>query len=131
MSLIVYLPEIKEAGKRLQRMIGDLTCQDSIEIFFSLEKLDFRIRNSPRNGDIVLLFIANRKDLDELMPYRQIFDGMRIVTIVPDREKETVSKGHLFRPRYLSFKDSDFSDLSQVLKKLLNTNSPKDLMNTY
>ena len=35
------------------------------------------------------------------------------------REEDTVSKGHLLRPRYLTYADGDFEDVAAVLEKIL------------
>lgn len=123
MSLIVYLPKMDEAGKRLQCLVGELISQDSIELFYTFHGLDVKLKNFSGNRDIALLLASTRQELDELLARRVLLSSLRVVLIIPDREKETISKGHLLRPRYLSFRDGDFSDVAQVLQKLLNTAS--------
>lgn len=121
MSLIVYLPKNDEAGKRLQRRVGELTCQDSIEFFYTFQGLEQRLRSPSGNEDIALLLASNLQALEGLIANRYLFASRRIILIVPDRKKETISKGHLLRPRYLSCRDSDFSDVDLVLKKMCKT----------
>ena len=45
---------------------------------------------------------------------------LRLILILPDREKGTISKGHLFRPRYLTYADGDFLDVAAVLAKMID-----------
>jgi hypothetical protein len=125
MSLFIYLSKLDDASRRLQRIIGDLNCQDSIEIFYTFDGFECRVKTSFGNGDIALILASTRQDLDALICNRDLFNSLKVVLIVPDRKKETIFKGHLFRPRYLSFRDSDFSDVSQVLQKLLKTASKR------
>lgn len=119
MSVIVYLPKMDETGKNLQHLVGELTCRDSIELFYTFHGLDHRLKSFSGNGDIVLLLASTCQDLDELICSRESFNSRQVILIVPDREKETISKGHQLRPRYLGFRDSDFSDVALVLQKML------------
>ena len=48
----------------------------------------------------------------------KLLTDMRILLILPDRNKETVSAGHRLRPRYMSDADSDFEDVVAVVKQI-------------
>jgi len=118
MGLIVYIPQMDEPGKRLQRMIGDLIWRDSIEIIYTFKGLEFRLQHPDGNEDIALLFASTPNDLNELVTSRPLLNNLRIILILPDEQKETTTKGHLLRPRFLSYKDGDFLDLALVLRKM-------------
>jgi hypothetical protein len=120
MSLLVYIPQMDEPGRRLQRIIGDLIWRDSIEIIYTFQQLEFRLYHPSGHEDIALLFASTSKDLNELITSRSLLNHLRIILILPDEERETTTKGHLLRPRFLSYKDGDFSDLALVLQKMKN-----------
>jgi hypothetical protein len=122
MGLIVYIPQRDEPGRKLQRMIGGLTWRDSIEIIYTFKQLEFRLYHLSGNEDIALLLASTRKDLNELITTSSLLNHLRIILILPDEEKETTTKGHLLRPRFLSYKDGNFSDLALVLQKIKNKN---------
>ena len=42
----------------------------------------------------------------------------RIERLIPDRKKGTIELAHLLLPRFLSQKESDFTDLKIVLNKM-------------
>jgi hypothetical protein len=69
--------------------------------------------------DIVILHAADRTDLDEILSIRQLLDDLRTILILPDRDHDTIAQGLTLRPRYLSFTDGDFGDVSAVLAKML------------
>jgi hypothetical protein len=124
MCLLVYIPRKDEQGKQLQGMIGNFFCQDSIEIFYDFTRFDFRLRNRTGHEDIALLYASTSKDLNDLIACRNLLSNLRLVIILPDSEENTIAKGHLLRPRFLSYQDNGFSDLSAVLQKMLKTSSP-------
>jgi hypothetical protein len=68
---------------------------------------------------------SSREDLEAILSIVELFYDLRIILILPDRKKETISKGLKLYPRYLSYADGDFSDVAAVLEKMLghlNTN---------
>jgi hypothetical protein len=118
MSLIVFIPKADEAGRRLHQMIGQLMWQDSIEIFSHFKQLYDRLGRPSGNEDIGLFCASTPQDLDDLVNCVHLFDNLRLILILPDRENQTIAKGHLLRPRFMCYLDSDFSDLALVLKKM-------------
>lgn len=125
MSLIVYIPQEDEPGQRLQKMIGHLFWEDTIEIFYTSKRLFFRLRHPVGNEDIALLLASTSGDLNNLVTNSHLLNNLRIIIILPDREEGTIAKGHLLRPRFISYADNNsFSELSQVLKKMRKTAFP-------
>jgi hypothetical protein len=124
MGLLVYIPKKDEQGRQLQQMVGGLLWQDSIEIFYEFKYFDFRLRNLTGNEDIALLYASTAEDLDDLVANRNLFLNLRLVLILPDSDEGTIAKGHLLRPRFMSYQDNSFADLSAVLQKMRKKSSP-------
>ncbi|MCD6199973.1 MAG: hypothetical protein J7K15_15635, partial [Deltaproteobacteria bacterium] len=51
---------------------------------------------------------------------RDLIWDLRLILILPDREAGTIAKGHILRPRFLTYLDSDFTEVAAVLKKMLS-----------
>jgi hypothetical protein len=127
MDLIVYVPQEDESGRRLQEMVGRLVWQDTIEIFYTLKRLFFRLRHPTGQEDIAVLLASSTKELNELVTNSHLLNCLRIILILPDEEENTIAKGHLLRPRFISYKDNRFSDLSLVLQKMRKAACPQSL----
>jgi hypothetical protein len=124
MCLLVYIPKMDEQGKQLQRMVRNMVWQDSMEIFYEFNLFNTRLRYRTGHEDIALLYASTSKDLDDLVACRDLFSNLRLVIVLPDGEEVTIAKGHLLRPRFMSYLDSGFSDISAVLQKMLKTAFP-------
>ncbi|OQX10896.1 MAG: hypothetical protein BWK76_19970 [Desulfobulbaceae bacterium A2] len=79
--------------------------------------------NSPRSlelrsGDIAILFAANRAELEELLAAREVFEGFRIVLVVPDCLPETLHLAGPLNPRYTATVLHSIEELSAVLHKM-------------
>ena len=68
---------------------------------------------------MAVLLAASKGQLSELLSLRELLNDVRIILILPDRGRETISQGHLLRPRFLSYADGDLTDVIAVLSKML------------
>ncbi|MBW1741791.1 MAG: hypothetical protein JRJ42_11835 [Deltaproteobacteria bacterium] len=119
MNLLFYKPGTNEAGEQLQRVIEALVPRRKTEIYRTMESLSGRLRQSKYDLAIAVLLAASSEDLMELLSIRDLLDDVRIILVLPDRENDTIRKGHTLRPRFLTYADSNFVDVSAVLSKML------------
>jgi len=120
MILLFYAREEHGAGERLQTLIEELVSEDNIEICMTIGSLFQRLRQPTYDLSIVVLLAADSQDLTELLSVRDLIWDLRLILILPDREAGTIAKGHILRPRFLTYLDSDFADVTAVLKKMLS-----------
>lgn len=107
------------AGNRLRKSIEPVVSCQHLEIQRSIKELSKRLNRFPREIDLAVLFAASKDQLSELLSLRELLNDVRIILILPDRGRETISKGHLLRPRFLSYADGDLTDVIAVLSKML------------
>jgi hypothetical protein len=120
--MIVYISKADEAGRRLEQLIGHGTHHGKTEIVSTFKDLKDTLQRPSWFGETALLFAATSKDLTKLVAIRHLFDGLRIILILPNQKKETISLGHLLHPRFISIRDSDFSDVSLVIQRMEKAN---------
>lgn len=61
----------------------------------------------------------------ELIEYREWLGDRRLILVLPDDDIETISQGHALRPRFVTYVESDFIDISAVLGKMLGVRVPQ------
>jgi len=121
MEVFFYAKEKEGAGKRLQKVIEMLVPKRKTVIFRTTSGLARRLKR-PRSANdrtVGVLLAASRKDLQDILSIGELLGDVRIIIVLPDREEETIAKGHILRPRFTTYTDSDFEDIAAVLKKML------------
>ena len=121
MEVFFYAKTKEGAGKRLQKIIEMLVPKSKTVIFRTTNGLSRRLRRPKPANDLTVgvLLATSRRDLQDILSIRELLGDVRIIMILPDREGETIAKGHSLRPRFITYADSDFEDISAVLKKML------------
>ena len=119
MSLLLFSASAKGAGKRLQRLVEVQFPTQKTEVCRTIKDLSARLRGLRYNLDVAVLLVTIKNQLGELLTISDLLDGLRIILILPDWKRDTIVKGHTLRPRFLTYADTDFSDIGAVLNKML------------
>lgn len=125
MKVLFYTGPAEENGEKIQSVVEALVPKQKIEIYRTTKTLSQRLRRPIGSLTLAVLFTATQEDFQDLLSLHDLLCDLRIVLILPDRDTETVSKGLTLRPRFFSFADSDFTEVSAVLAKMLKVYSEK------
>ena len=123
MTLFLYEKEFNGAAERLRRVIETFMSKEYIEVFRDINDLSYKLRQPQASDDtiITVLVASNGEDLSDILSIRDLLDDVRVIMVLPDREEVTIAKGHILRPRFITYTDSDFTEVGEVLKKMFET----------
>jgi hypothetical protein len=89
-----------------------------IEIYRSLRSLLHRLQHPPDQSFVVILLAADREELSSFHSLSPWLAEGRLVLIIPDQGEETLKGAHRLRPRFFTYPDSNFSELSAVIDRI-------------
>jgi hypothetical protein len=124
MNLLLYATGPRGTGKQLQKVIEGLFPENKTEIYRTIDGLSDRLRRPRYDLAVAVLLAASKQDLLDLLSIRDLLDDLRVILLLPNREKDTITKGHTLRPRFLTYADSDFLDVAAVLSKMVRNTHP-------
>jgi hypothetical protein len=123
MDLLFYATDTKNTGKPLWDLYLDLDDKYDGEFYLKIDDLVDRLRRPKSDPTIAVFLAATRQDLEDLLTFRDFFDRIRIILILPNRDEETITKGHALLPRFLTYVDGNFDWVKAVLRKMLSNNN--------
>ena len=117
--MYVYLYTTKSNGSNsLLRSVEKVVPEGNIQQFASIEELSRKLRE-PKEGHVIAVLMATtREELIELSLLGNQFRDMKRILIIPDEEDETISLAHSMKPRFLSTRTDDFSEIEAVLGRI-------------
>jgi hypothetical protein len=92
-----------------------------IRIFQQLTALQELLRTIVEPGSIAVLSAVDQAELRQMQALRGLLTEIFIVLVIPDYKKSTIRLAQLLLPRFISQKEDSYSDLKEVLKKMVNT----------
>jgi hypothetical protein len=118
MRVLLYTSDLSGVGGKILEEIDRLVPQEKIEIYQTTQTLSRRLCQPRFNLAVAIVITSNMKELQDILSFRELFQDLRIILILPDRKKMTVSMGHLLLPRFLDYMDGDFKKITAVLKRM-------------
>jgi hypothetical protein len=119
MSVLLYAPVSRLIKDKFQNEIEKFVPAEEIEIYRTKEELSNRLRLPEKDITVAVLIATNKKDFRGILSLRELLRDLRIILLLPNREKDTIAEGHSLRPRFLGYADSDLMFIVPVLKKML------------
>jgi two-component system NtrC family response regulator len=100
---------------------GTLFLDEIGELPFLIQKRSLWVIMPIEPDSIAVLSASNREELQQMQLLRGLLTEIYVIVVIPDRKDSTIRLAHLLLPRFLSQKESDFTDLKIVLNKMYCT----------
>ena len=127
-TVLIYATAVTAVEKRLVEALESSKNDLYQENFRTLENLKKRLRLSIIDDSILILLPENSKELSGLIEIRDILRDTRIILVLPDDNEATLSKGHNLRPRFISYRDGNFTDVAAVMSKMIQNNGKESIL---
>ena len=118
MQLLLYSSGDDQNTKRLEAAVHKVIPESQIELFKRLNDFMQRLRMLIEPNSIAVLSASNREELQQMQRLRKLLTEIYVIIVIPDRMESTLRLAHLLLPRFLSQKESDFTDLKKVINKM-------------
>jgi hypothetical protein len=121
MNLLIYASRHHGASRRLLDVVRSLSDRHRCKCihYDQLPVLIDALRRSATGSRMAVLFPSNHRELNQLVAFKHLLFDLQVILILPNGKSQTLSHGHALRPRYISYADSDFTDVAAVSGKLL------------
>lgn len=121
MQLMLYNSKNDENGQRLTAAVQEALPHRPIGIFRQLTDLQELLCTIVEPDSIAILSAVDQVELRRMQELRGLLTEIFVVLVVPDCKKSTIRLAHLMLPRFISQKEDTYSDLKEVLKKMVST----------
>ncbi len=121
MNVFVYAASTSAKGSHLIRDVRHAAPKAGLEIFRTYQSLSERLLKPRNTLSIAILFAPTREELMALIPLRESFRETKILLILQDQDKETISLAHRLFPTYVSYTENHYSRTLSVLQNLIDS----------
>ena len=126
MNVIFFTSIDPSVSNRLTRVLEVHVSRKELETCRNFHIFSERLHQPLPDPVVFVLQICSREELMDILSLHDLLHDRRIILVLPDSEPETVSLGHILRPRFVTYGDSDYMDVSAILGKwaAVSPNSP-------
>jgi len=117
--VILYSTKHGEVRERLLQTVETVVPEKDITLCRTTDALSNALRRPWNCVEIAILLTSGIKEILDILSLRDLLWDMKIILILPDSGPDTVAKGHLLRPRFMSDCHSNFQEVAAVLKRMM------------
>jgi hypothetical protein len=120
MKIIFFSPQCNDGNQQLNELINNFIKIDGLEIYRNIENLVNRLCSPEEESTIVVLFTINEITFQELILIREYLSNSKVILVMHDRKKKSLTNAHKLRPRFITYSDADISNISKVINKMIS-----------
>jgi len=126
MKLIFFIhQDSSQKGLTLKTILNKTFKTDKIQIFKTIRAFKTKLEQvSDYDNEIYIILADSYERLIELNGLADFMDNKRLILVLPDDTKATMSITHQLYPRYFTFVNDTYADLCDVIIKMSNINKP-------
>jgi hypothetical protein len=118
LNIFVYFSSPAGSRPSFLDRLHQLLPEAQPEVFVSLEDFKRRLRRPKNDSSITIVFSPSREDLSALGSVREYLGKVHLLLVLPDQEAATLALAHRLLPSFITYVDSDFTELLSVVNKL-------------
>ncbi|MCK5100129.1 MAG: hypothetical protein KAR45_18610, partial [Desulfobacteraceae bacterium] len=103
MKTVLYTNGIEHIEEKLTNIIHTQVPGMQVKTCNSIELLSKIFRQPLNNVSVVILLIASKDELVQLNLMNTLFDNIRVILILPDRQKDMLALGLKLKTSFVSY----------------------------
>jgi hypothetical protein len=119
MNFAVYSGAKPACLRHFESVIEDIDSKHEGVVYKDLAELRRDLCRPGKRLRLIVLYAADRSDLESILLLNDLLCDIRIVLILPDLDEATVSLAHKLHPRFLAPADTNETELRLILGNML------------
>jgi hypothetical protein len=116
---ILYLPSVNGLERRFLALLEMELPKKKFEICHSIGELSTRLRKPRSSVRVAVLFALNQEEIMRILSLGDLMADVKSILVLADDDRDTIMKAHTLRPRYVTWVDSDFKHIVNVLRNMV------------
>ncbi|MEW6266513.1 MAG: hypothetical protein AB1641_25860 [Thermodesulfobacteriota bacterium] len=119
MNVLLYTSRMDGPAGHLLEAVSNLLPLNRFDFLNTVDGLYDYPRRPGNDERLVIILALTQEEFHEVHTLRPWLSDVRLILVLPDSDRETIRAGHMLRPRFLSYAQSDFQDVAAVLAEML------------
>jgi hypothetical protein len=119
MNVVYYAPSMDTLVHETWGLLEGIDPQYGLELHRSLNSLDNRLRHPPGGIGVVLIYIADKQELEDILKLAGLLSDLPLVVILKDPETEIIEHARSLKPRVILDSCFDVAAVGSVVESVM------------
>ena len=106
-------------SQRLKNRMDQLASKQALECFTTIDSFSRLLRQVPTGTGLAIVYSGCEEEFRKIFEIGDLLRVVKTILILPNRKPELISAALKLHPRYISYSDGDFLDVSLVATRML------------
>ncbi len=120
MKTIIYTDSLNDFGQKLINITREKIKATEAQVCNSVRELSNFLCRPLNKISVVILLINSDDELIQFISMNKLFDNIKVILILPDRNPQTLALALKFKTSFISYLDNDLQDVISVLEKIFS-----------
>jgi hypothetical protein len=125
MNIVYYSPVKDKLFYDTWGLLDSVNPQYGLELHRSLGSLDTRLRHPPGGIGVVIIYIDNKKYLDDILKLNGLLSDVPVIVILKDPKAEVIESARLLKPRVILHSCFDVEAIGSVVESVMKRSSER------
>jgi len=126
--ILLYAKPSHKISPSIKRTILNTVSQEHVEEYSDIEAFKRRLLKPKTFPLVTVIAPLDFNELERIRALDYLLHDIKMILILPDMGEQTIRCGHLLRPRFLTFADSQMDWVVEVLKRMMALYARPNLM---
>jgi hypothetical protein len=117
-KLLLYSSRNDDDFKRLLKAVSRIMVREQIFFYHNLEKFSMAVRDMLFGLGIIVVSVQNAEELEEIYQLQNRLKDHSVIIILDNSIDDLTNRVLQLYPRYIGYRNTDFSDIREVLVKM-------------
>lgn len=119
MNVIYYAPAMDKLVHDTWELLESINPQYGLELHRTLISLDNRLRHPPGGIGAVIVYIADKQDLKDILKINGLLSDLPVVVILKESVAEIIENARSLKPRVILHSCFDVTNVASVVESVM------------
>ena len=131
MNVLFYVPFKSKDNEKIYGLADTVSLSAETKIFENIDDLSRRLCQPADGPSIAVLLAGDKDELADIVSARHLFSEIPVILILSEREESATAMGYRLGPRFLTYADSNLTEVVAVLAKMLENYNKKGVLEEW
>ena len=118
MQIHIFISKKAHAGDRLISALQPIMRSNPVVYYHGLDSFGRMVSPTTKESTVAVIMVGEKKELSLLYETKGVWDRVKTILVLHDDDQEIINLGLLLHPIFITYIDSDFSEVAAIMEHI-------------
>ena len=120
MQVHIFISQKAHAGDRLISALQPIMRSNPVIYYHGLDSFGRMVSPATKEPAVAVIMVGEKQEISLLSEKKGVWDRVKTILVLHDDDQEIINLGLLLHPIFITYIDSDFSEVAAIMEHIKN-----------